>query len=111
MHFPKNHYLHKIFNRNSVKISYSSTKSVKTIINNYNKSIPGTKPSISTSTSNFRNKDACPLNRQCQIREVVYEGTLSSYQPTYEEKKYFCIEEESFKGRLCNHNLSLRNEF
>ena len=31
-HFPQNHCLHKIFNRNSVKVNYSCTKSVKTII-------------------------------------------------------------------------------
>ena len=45
------------------------------------------------------------LNRQCQIGEVVYEGTLSSNQPDYKEKKYFGIAEESFKERLYNHNL------
>ena len=31
-------------------------------------------------------------------------------QPTYKEKKYFGIAEESFKGRLYNHNLSFRND-
>ena len=43
--------------------------------------------------------------------EVVYEVTLSSKQPNYQEKKYFGIIEEFFKGRLYNHNLSFRNEF
>ena len=28
-------------------------------------------------------KDACPLNGQCQIGEVFYEGTLPSNQPNY----------------------------
>ena len=31
-------------------------------------------------------------------------------QPYYKEKKYFGIAEESFKGRLYNHNLSFRNK-
>ena len=35
-HFPKNNRLHKIFNKNSVKVSYSFIKSMKTIINNHN---------------------------------------------------------------------------
>ena len=74
-HFPQNHRLHKIFNRNSVKVSYSCTKNMKTIINNHNKNIIGKKPSINTSTCNCRNKEACPLNGQCQIGEVVYEST------------------------------------
>ena len=70
MHFSQNHRLHKIFNRNNVKVSYSCTKSMKTI-NNHNKNILGKKPYINTSALNCRNKAACPLNRQCQIGEVV----------------------------------------
>ena len=61
-HFPQNHRLHRIFNRNSVKISYSCTKSMKTIIANHNKNILGKKPSINKSNCNCRNKEACPLN-------------------------------------------------
>ena len=80
-------------------------------INNLNKNILGKRPSINTWTCNCRNKEACPLNGQCQIGEVVYEGTLSGNQPDYKEKNYFGITEETFKGRLYNHNLSFRNEF
>ena len=109
-HFPGNHRLHKIFNRNNVKVSYSCTKSMKTLITNHNKNILGKKPSINKSHCNCRNKEACPLNGQCQIGEVVYESTLSSNQPNYKEKKYFGIAEESFKGRLYNHSLSFRND-
>ena len=87
------------------------TKNIKTIINNHNKNILGKKPSINTSTCNCRNKEVCPLNGQCQIGELVYEGTLSSNQPDYKEKKYFGIVVEFFKGRLCNHSLSFRKEF
>ena len=83
---------------------------METIINNLNKNILGKKPSVNKSNSNRQNKEACPLNGQCQIAEVVYESTLPSNQPSYKEKKYFGIAEESFKGRLCNHNLSFRNE-
>ena len=77
---------------------------MKTIINNHNKNILGKKPSINTSTCNYRYKEACPLNEQCQIGEVVYKGTISSNQPNCKEKKYFGIVEESFKGRLYNHS-------
>ena len=93
-HFPQNHPLHKIFNRNNVTVSYSCTKSMKIILTNPNKNILGKKPSINKSNFNCRNKEACPLNGQCQIGEVVYESTLSSNQPNYKEKKYFGIAEE-----------------
>ena len=59
----------------------------------------------------MENKEDCPLNGQYQIGEVVYESTLTSDQQNYKDKKCFGIAEESFKGRLYNHNLSFRNEF
>ena len=70
-HFSKNHHFHKFFNRNGVKVSYSCTKNMKTIISNHNKNSLGKKSSINTSTCNCRNKEACPLNGQCQIGEVI----------------------------------------
>ena len=51
-HFQKNHRFHKMFNRNSVTVSYDYTKNMKTIINNHNVNIMGKKPSINTSTCN-----------------------------------------------------------
>ena len=38
-HFPPHHKFHKIFNRNTVKITYSCMPKVKTIINSYNHKI------------------------------------------------------------------------
>ena len=85
---------------------------MKTKISNHNKIILGKKPLINTSTCNRPNKEACTLNAQCQIGVVVYEGTFSCNQPNYKNfKKYFGIAEESFKGRLYNHNLSFTNYF
>ena len=51
--------------------------------------------------------EACPLNGQCQIGEVVYQGTLSSNQPNYVKK----IILELHKGHLHYQNLSFRNKF
>ena len=39
MHFPKDHKLGKIFNRNTIKISYSCVNKTKQIIDNHNKGI------------------------------------------------------------------------
>ena len=36
-HFPNSHSLHKIFNRNTLKLSYSCMTNIKTIISNHNK--------------------------------------------------------------------------
>ena len=42
-HFPPNHRLHKIFNRNTVKVSYSCMNNVKSIISKHNIRITGKK--------------------------------------------------------------------
>ena len=103
-HFPQNHYLQKTFNRNSAKVSYSCTKSMRAIINYHNKNILGKKPSINTSTYSCQNKKACSLNGKCHIGEVVYEVTLSSNQPNYKEKKYFGIVKESLQPQFIFQN-------
>ena len=36
-HFPKRHQLHKLFNRNNAKVSYSSLPNFKSVINGHNK--------------------------------------------------------------------------
>ena len=38
-HFLKTHQLHKLFNRNNVKVSYSSLPNFKSVINGHNKNI------------------------------------------------------------------------
>ncbi len=51
-HFPVNHPLRKIFNRNTVKISYSCMNNTKQIINIHNKSIINSRQPDSNSNSN-----------------------------------------------------------
>ena len=58
---------------------------MKKIINNH-ENILGKEPSINTSTCKCRNMEACPLNGECQIGEVIFEATLSSNQPNYKGK-------------------------
>ena len=58
------------------------------------------KPSINTLTCNCQNKEACPLNGQCQIEEVASENTLSSNQPNYKKKKVFWDCERVFQEAL-----------
>ena len=41
-HFPKNHRYNKIFNKNNIKVSYSCTDNLQTIIKKHNRKILGT---------------------------------------------------------------------
>ena len=75
-HFPKTHQLHKLFNRNNVKVSYSSLPNFKSVINGHNKNIlyEQEKPS----PCNFRDKTSCPLNGNCQHKNLVYSCKVST---------------------------------
>ena len=76
-HFPKSNILHKIFNRNSVKVSYCCTENLSSIIKSHNKKVIN--GVISTDPKcNCRNKSDCPLDGNCQKKEVIYKCIAST---------------------------------
>ena len=64
-HFPKEHKFHKIFNRNTLKLSYSCMPNVKTKINTHNRVILRNTPSKNTKHCNCQQKENCPMNVDC----------------------------------------------
>ena len=70
---PKSHKLYKIFNRNNVKISYSSLPNFASIINSRNKKIINNNiPKPSAPTCNCCSKTSCPLNGDYLQSSLVY---------------------------------------
>ncbi|XP_047145701.1 uncharacterized protein LOC124818701 [Hydra vulgaris] len=103
LHFPVNRKLRKIFNRNSIKVSYSCMQNIKCIISSHNHKILQSKRNITTKTCNCITKTACPLSNQCLVSNIVYQATVSSNDPDPKEKVYFGISETPFKLRYANH--------
>ena len=61
-HFPPHHKLHKILNKNTVKISYSCMPNIASRIAGHNKKILTPKPTTENiRTCNCRNKEECPF--------------------------------------------------
>ncbi|XP_047142690.2 uncharacterized protein LOC124816972 [Hydra vulgaris] len=77
LHFPAGHKLHKIFNRNSIKISYSCMPNLKSIINSHNFKILHNKNQLKTNQCNCVDKAFCPLNNQCLSNSIAYQATVS----------------------------------
>ena len=96
-HFPPHHKLHKIFNRNNLKISYSCMPNVKSIINKHNKTVLDPPTNNSERTWNFINKEKCPLQENCLTNNIVYKATLTSTQGNYQHKIYYAITKTRFK--------------
>ena len=69
-HFPPHHKLHKLFNRNNVKISYSFLANIKSIINAHNRKVLYPSPTIGRRTCNCINTSQCPLQQRCLSNNI-----------------------------------------
>ena len=105
-YFPPQHKLHKLFNRNSVKISYRCMPNGKSIINKHKTVLD---PPTSGGTCDCINKEKHPLQEKCLTSNIMYKATLASNQDNYQQKIYG-ITENKFKQRYANHIKSFRYE-
>ena len=95
-HFPKQHRLYKIFNRNNVKVSYSCTENMSSFISSHNKKLLNSRTG-NIKPFNCRKKDECPLNGQCLAQNVIYKCIAStSMNP---DKIYLGTAEGGFEKR------------
>ena len=120
-HFPKDHKLRKIFNRNTIKISYSCMNNTKQIIDNHNKRILTAPIQIddtaaaaaaaaidNNKTCNCRQKNTCPLDGNCLQSSVIYQATVTRKDNNTTET-YIGLTENDFKTRYRNHTASFRH--
>ena len=68
-HFPPSNKLHKIFNKNTVKVSYCCTQNVASIIKSHNKKLINT--SIKTLPCNCKKKHECPLDGKWRTENIA----------------------------------------
>ena len=85
-HFPRHHKFHKLFDKNTVKISYSCTQNIKTIINSHNAKILFPKKSTEQRTCNCLNEVNCPLEQKCLTANISYKAKVTSSNQNYQEK-------------------------
>ena len=106
-HFPKSNKLHKIFNRSTIKISYSCTDNVKRTIEQNNKKNLNRPIEITTEkTCNCRIKENCPLKGTCLKSNLIYQATVETNNS---KENYIGITETTFKTRFNNHKASFKN--
>ena len=106
-HFPKTHKLYKIFNRNTVKLSYSCTKNMGRIIKTHNKKLTTTK-TTEILDCNCRSKQNCPLNGLCRSSSVIYKCIASV--PNKPDKVYIGLTEGEWKKRHSGHKTSFKHK-
>ena len=113
-HFPKHNKLSKIFNRNTVKISYSCMPSMKAVTNRHNKKVLKSRSNEEDlepvqKCSCPRNTE-CPFDNACLEKDVQYTAVITSNLPNYGSKVYKGICSTAWKDRHGNHTLSFNHE-
>ena len=106
--FPANHCLRKIFNRNTVKISYSCMPNVKQAVDGHNKTKLSQTNTSDENTCNCRNKKRCPMNGKCLVKSLVYQATVTT-DNNRPSQTYVGLTENTFKTRFNNHKASFNS--
>ena len=104
--FPKNHPLHKICNRNTVKISYSCMANMEKIISSRNSKLLS-KPNSEDKTCRCPKNATCPLDNKCLSENIVYQATVKTNTQT---DTYIGLCSTDFKKRLGVHKHSFISE-
>ena len=106
--FPKNHHLSKVINRKNIKISYSCTPNMQSIIQSHNKKILTAQKTDTNTRCNCQNKTTCPTPGECCQEKVVYKATVKHTNGS--EAEYIGCTETTFKKRFANHKKSFHLE-
>ena len=106
-HFHKNHRYHKIFNMNTIKVSYSCVRNVASIIRGHNVSVLR-KEKPPTRNCSCPPRTVCPLDNQCLEKNIVYEGTVTSVEGGT-ERDYVGLTSNEWKKRLAVHNQCINH--
>lgn len=106
-HFPPTNKLNKIFNRNTVKVSYSCTGNMSQKIKNHNINITSKRSNVSKDC-NCRDKGNCPVDGKCRIENVIYKCIVTCDEKP--RKVYIGLAMGEWKIRHRNHKKSFNHK-
>ena len=101
-HFPEDHQMHKIFNKNTLKVSYSCScmNNVSSILSTHNKNILN--PKQTSFGCNCRNKDNC----ECLTPNIIRCADIITDN---DHKFYYGTSETTFKKRHSNRTWDFKH--
>ena len=106
-HFPKTQALHKMFNRHTLKVSYSTTRNIKKHISRHNYTMLNkNKPEKEKKMCNCRRPENCLLNGECQEGPIVYQADLRTRTSSM---KYISSTARLLKERCSTQKRNLNN--
>ena len=81
-HFPEDHKFRKLFNKHTVKLSYSCMPSMSSVIHKHNKSIMNAEKETESRKCNCPRNSTCPLDGNCLQKNLIYKAAVSSGEDT-----------------------------
>ena len=107
--FPKGHKLHKILNRNTVKLNYSCSQNLQLVINGHNAKINKklhneNDPPLPECKCG---ENPCILQEGCHSENIVYQATLT--EENGQKHTYVGLCSPPFYTRFRNHRKSFNN--
>ena len=107
--FPNGHPLHKIINRNTVKISYRTMPNMKQILTMHNSKVANQQENQPPPGCNCRRGvDNCPLDGACLTEGVVYEAKVTR-RDNGKQEFYTGVTVGTFKRRYYGHTYDLNH--
>ena len=106
-HFPNHSRLPKIFNLNTIKLSYSCMSNMSSFIEQHNHNILSSSPNTEGRSCSCRNKDNCPLAGNYLKTCIVYRADAVTENETH---VYYGASDGEFKYRYNNQTSSFRNQ-
>ena len=105
--FPPGHKLRKIFNRQTVKVSYCTTPNMSQIIAGKNKKVLQAEREGTDRKCSCPSTKICPLDEKCLTDNLIYQATAT--KPNSESKTYIGLSSTEFKKRLGTHTDSFKH--
>ena len=108
-HFPRNHKYRKLFNRNSVKITYSCMPNMASVIRNHNTNLLKDTTPTDIKECSCHQKQEFPLEKKCLSGYLVCNASADRLD-TNKTKHYYGICKKNSKERYNIHAASSRNK-
>ena len=106
-HFPKNYNMHKICDKNTVKLSYGFTKSIGLMISGHNWKILN--QIVQSDGCNGRVKSECPLNGDHLTPKIIYRADVSNVG-NIDKNFYLGLADTPFKRKYRSHIRSFKHQ-
>ena len=106
--FPQNHALHKIFNRITVKVSYTCMSNTKQTIDGHKKAILKKDDPHHKTIDNGCDRQM-PFPGKFITKSIVYQATVTT-NDSKPDQTYAGLTSNTFKNRLAKHKTSFTNE-